>query len=79
MQLRDIPPFARVGGVVFALVIVGFLLRLALASPAPASAACDGLPMDVINPCLARARACSGTEAEARACVQKAVLDSTPK
>jgi hypothetical protein len=76
MALEDIPPFAKIGGIVVGLAVLGVAFKLCMTAPATdAEKACNALPMDKINPCLKRAHDCSGTEEERRACIDRAAAD----
>jgi hypothetical protein len=74
MDLTELRPFAKIAAVVVGIVVVGVIAKCSMGSSSP-SAACNDLPMDRINPCIAHVRACSGTEDEVKACIAKAIQD----
>jgi hypothetical protein len=73
MDLEQLLPFLKVAGIVLGLAVLGILGTCAFGRSAHP---CHALPMDKINTCLDRAKKCGGTEAEAEACVAKAVAES---
>lgn len=73
MTFEDLGPYKKPIGLAIGILIVGLLLRLLFSGGH--TAACNDLPMDKINPCLERAKTCSGTPEEARACVDKIVRE----
>ncbi len=74
MDLDELKPFAKIGAVDLGIVVVGVIAKCSMGGSSP-SAACNDLPMDRINPCIASVKKCGGTEAETQACIAKAVRD----
>ncbi len=72
MAIEDIPPFAKVGGIVVGLTILGAIMWCGSRRSTYDHAACDPLPVHLINPCLEKVqKSCKGDEDTARACAEK--------
>ncbi len=72
MALQDIPPFAKVGGIVVGLALFGAIFWCSRSPSTFDHAACDSLSMDLINPCLAKVRKdCHGDDDAKRDCAEK--------
>ena len=76
MSFDDLRPFLKIAAIILGIVVIGVVAKCSFGGSGGALGdGCHDLPMDHINPCLKRVRACGGSEAESRACVAKVMSD----